>query len=130
MNLRRLSALPLSLLVFLTMVVAPYAVARCAHDDGETHLHALGSPCAEDNGSDRMAASGKKNGAACKTVPSDDVRAAGNTAETPPVLLAPAPHPFVITDVLISVEAPPTPPATAPPRPDETTSRGAAPLLI
>lgn len=144
--LRRLAALPLALVLFWTMVVAPWAMARCEHACGETRWHALGGPCSDDDEHcgdhacvDEKHADDDKTGRA--GVPPACSPFKADTASQPdqtPTLKAPAPVDFIpvypVSFVVADAAGEPllapcaNAPPTAPPR--ETHGRGALPLLI
>jgi len=133
---------PLMMLVLLwTMVIAPSAVAQCEHPCGASHLHVLGDPCDQDDGSSCPdgqvhceKTSGEKQVGECKAFEAGDA-ALGDHAP----LKAPSPTVYIavyatVTPLLARIEvvgleanrsqAPPE----IPPR--ETHGRGALPLLI
>ena len=129
MNLRRLAAAPLALLVFFTMAIAPFAFARCGHADGDSHLHALGAACGEDGGD--TGGRDEKKPADCRAEKAADAKASEAPTPPPPAVIAPSPSPFVILATHLACEDVRIPPALAPPRlHDETNARGATPLLI
>jgi hypothetical protein len=141
--LRRLAALPLALVLFWTMVVAPWAIARCEHACGETRLHALGAACADDDHCgdhacpDLTDLDGEKTGAdsgSCQLFQADDASATGNAPELktpPPADFVPA-YPVFLVAPLPAAESILFPVANAPPDTPtkETHGRGALPLLI
>lgn len=149
--LRRLAALPLTLVLFWMMVVAPWAVARCEHACGETRLHALGATCSADDDCCGHVCPDKEHGVGHEHS-CDDGRtgsAGGSPACSPfkadpaapqdfaPAVKAPAPavfipvYPVFLATPLLSGEPTLFPIANAPPDtpPKETHGRGALPLL-
>jgi hypothetical protein len=141
--LRRIAALPLALVLFWTMVVAPWTMARCEHACGETRWHALGGLCSDEDkccdcGHDHRDADGKTGSAgdspACSpfkadSAPQPDHMPALKTP--PPVDFIPV-YPVSFVSVIAIGEPLLAPCANAPPDipPKETHGRGALPLLI
>lgn len=141
--LRRLAALPLALMLFWAMVVAPAAYARCVHAGGDTHLHALGAACADDDSDHGTRADKKRNDGApsgktgdtvdCSLFKGDDASPKNDDSSpktpAPPVFL-PAYPVTLVTPRVETFSAPLADrngPPTAPPR--RTHGRGALPLL-
>lgn len=139
--LRRLAALPIALIIFWMMVVAPWAMARCEHDCGASHLHAIGAPCDSDMGDDicpdancRKENPDKKSVGECKAFESG----AASLRDDAPLKLPGATACIIahttVNPVLVRSVAPvinanrPQGPPDIPPR--ETHGRGALPLLI
>lgn len=125
MNLRARLALPTLLVLLWTLVVAPFAVARCAHGDGEIHFHAIGVNCGDEAEHD----SGRTD---CKTVPGEKIVVGADHAKVPPVPLAPAPLPVVVVPVPVVEETARIPFSQAPPEaaPPLRPGAGFSPLLI
>lgn len=143
---RRFTALPLALILLWTMVVAPWAIARCEHACGETRMHALGAICDDDAGhcGDHARADGER-GAGLKTGNAGEPpacapfkAAAATPQDSSPGLKTPPPAIFIpvypVSLAPLSGHAGPPPPhlAGAPPTTPsrKTHGRGALPLLI
>lgn len=129
---------PFMIVILLwTMVVAPFAVARCLHDSGVSHLHALGSDCHAAARTEHPAHAGCSGHDApsveCHAYEGSPAAPADNLAlrTPPPADFTPAFVEFVVA--LAECAGPgPQAPERAPPRhpPRETHGAGCLPLLI